>query len=985
MLASAPDRAAAGPVTTRRDTADASGAERRHLTVMFCDLVGSTDLASRLDPEDMADIIRAYQDAATAIIRRFDGYVAKYMGDGILVYFGFPVALEKDAARAIRTGLAIIEALPGLNAELGRAKGAHLAVRIGIATGLVMVGETVGTGAGAEKTVVGEAPNLAARLQGLAGPDGIVVSTTTRDLAGDEFAFADFGVHDLKGIPEPVSAWRVTGLIAERDADPDAEHAAAPLLVGRDEEIGLLRRAWQQTWQEGRGQVVLVSGEPGIGKTTLMRSLQQDIERRSQLRVTLRCSPYHTNSTLYPMIEHLKRSSLWEADDDPSARIDKLERMVARYSLPREEAVPLLAALLSLAVPEDRYPALGMTPQQLKQQTADAMVALVLEESERQPSLMVWEDVHWADPSTLEFIGLIIDQAPTVPLLIVLTYRPEFVPPWTKRSHLTPITLGRLERPQIEAMATNLAGGKELPREVLDYIATKTDGVPLYVEELGKTVLGSGLLKEDGERYVSTGPLSGLAIPASLQEVLMARLDRLPTAREVAQLGSVLGRQFAYEMVQAISAVEDIKLKDGLGQLVGEELLYQRGRPPRATYTFKHALIQDAAYQSLLKRTRQHVHDQVARLLESRYPEVVEAQPELLAHHYAESGGTRQAIAYLLKAAQKALRRSANHEVIAHANRAIGLLTEVPESPDRATTELALQRSLGNALMATKGYAAAETGLAFERALQLCQVADENQDIGAVLTGIYLFKLTSADYVAARAVAREILAPTGRVADPETLIVGHGFTAISDLHTGAPVHAEEDFDRTIDLIKTHRPTTMSYRYGFDMVVATLAYSAWGEWLLGRPDTSRARAEQALAAFSGEKHLYSMSRSQYWTAVPHQMRGEWSIVRERGRLARKLGKEHGFAMVAAAGRILEGAARAALGDPEAGIAAMRHGLDAYAATGARFQRPYHLVLLAEALLRAGHVDEAFGALAAAETLIGEAGERFYEAEVHRVRG
>ncbi len=984
LAASAPVSAAIPQPST--GNAEARGAERRQLTVLFCDLVGSTDLASRLDPEDMADIIRAYQEMATAIIRRFDGYVAKYMGDGILVYFGFPNAQEKEAERALHTGLAIIEALPGLNAGIGHARNAKLAVRIGIATGLVMVGETIGTGAGAERTVVGETPNLAARLQDFAKPDGIVVSALTRELAGGDFEYADLGTLRLKGIAEPARAWGVTGHAhARNEAEMEGEGGVAmPFLVGRDEEIGLLRRAWQQSSEEKRGQAVLVSGEPGIGKSTLIRTLRADLRQQNPRRITLRCSQYHTNSALFPVIEHLKRASEWQPEDDSATRLQKLERLLSTYSLALADTVPLLAALLSLPVPVEKYPALKVTPQQLKQGTADLVVALTLEEAERQPVLQVFEDLHWADPSTVELIGLIIEQAPTVPLLLVLTFRPEFVPPWPHRSQVTPITLHRLERPQIEILAKNLAGGKDLPREVLDYIVGKTDGVPLYVEELTKTVMSSGILKETADRYVLTGPLTGISIPASLQEVLMARLDRLPLVREVAQLGAVLGREFAYEMLHATAIFEEERLKDGLGQLVGAELLYQRGRPPRSTYIFKHALIQDAAYQSLLKRTRQQYHHQVATLLESRFLEVAEAQPELLAHHYTECGRVEQAISYLHKAGQRSALRSANHEVVAHAARALDLLETLPETPDRAVRELGLQRMLGTALMATKGYAASETGVAFDRARALCHVVGGGEDIGPVLAGVWLFQLTAANHEAGRQAAEELLASATAAGDEDAVIFGHCAVAVSKFHMGELNLARQGFDRFFALQEVHQPAMAGYRFGINMGAAGCAYAAWCEWLLGRPDRALHLGNLGLGMLGKEQHLYTVARGYYWNAFLHQLRGEWAQVRERAKMAKKLGKEHGFSMVVASARIMLGAASAALGDAEAGIADMRRGLDSYRATGARFKRCYYLILLADALRNAGNPAEALTILSDAASLVEATGERCFEAEIHRIR-
>jgi class 3 adenylate cyclase/tetratricopeptide (TPR) repeat protein len=848
---------------------DLPGAERRHLTVMFCDLADSTHLSARLDPEDMGDVVRAYQEAVSEAVRRFDGYIAKFMGDGVLIYFGYPNAQEKDAERAVRTAVAILDALPALNAgTAGGGNGTHFAVRIGIASGIVVVGETIGEGAAREQTVVGDTPNLAARLQALAGPDAILISAATRDLVGDIFACEGLGAHALKGIAEPVQVWRVAGL-REEEEDAEFETTAADFpLVGRDEEVGLLRRAWQQTREEGHGQVVFISGEPGIGKSALIDTLRREVRAEGLTRITFRCSPYHTNSALYPFVEHWKRLAGWQPDDESAARLAKLENALAPYRLPREEAVPLFASLLLLPL-GDSYPRLDLTPEQLKEQTADAIVALSLEEAERQPLLTVWEDVHWADPSTLDLLGQLIDQAPTVPLLIVLTFRPEFMPPWPARSHVKPLTLGRLERPQIEVMATRLAGGKALPAEVVEHIVQKTDGVPLFVEEMTKAVLGSGVLRAEGARYTLTGPLSEVSIPASLHESLMARLDRLPTLREVAQLGAVLGRDFAYEMLRAITALDEPRLRDVLGLLVEAELLYQRGRPPRSRYIFKHALIQDAAYQSLLRRTRQQYHRQVAELLESNHADTVEASPELVAHHYSEAGLPAQAVTYWQRAGENATRRSANQEAIGHLTTGLAQLAQLPETPERAKQELALQRLLGQASFATRGYASPEATRAFSRARELCEAIGDDASICPVLFGIWLLQLTSAYHTNAETTANEILKRAGRTDNIGALIVGNFALGTSQVHLGTLACARPPLEIAINNYRTvteDAATRLAYEYGIELGAPTYAYSAWCMWLLGYPDQAFRLGDEALAIVERIQHGYSHSRCLYWNSA-----------------------------------------------------------------------------------------------------------------------
>jgi class 3 adenylate cyclase len=528
------------PAVPPEPARSASDAERRQLTVMFCDLADSTTLSQQLDPEDLREVVRAYQATAAEVIKQYEGHMAQYLGDGLLIYFGWPIAHEDDAQRSLHAGLEIVEAITTtLNPRLEHEQGVRLAVRIGIHTGPVVVGE-MGGGGRHEHLATGETVNMASRLEGLAAPNTVVISSVTERLVRGAFALEELGLQRLRGMAEPMPVFRVLGPVERDDDAPRA--AGVPFLVGRDEEIGLLLRRWEHS-KAGLGQVVLLSGEAGIGKSALVEVLRAQLRAEGVPRIAFHCSPYHQNSALYPVITHLEHLLHFEREDSPAAKLAKLVQGLQTSSLPLDEVVPLVATLLSVPL-QGRYALPTLSPQQHKQQTLDALVAWLVDEAERQPVLVVWENLHWADPSTLELLALVLEQTPTVPMLSVLTCRPAFQPPWPTRSHLTPITLNRLDRPQVEALIAHQARGKALPAEVVEHIVSKTDGVPLYVEELTKMVLTSDLLREDAAQYVLTGPLVSVAIPDTLQDSLMARLDQLNTAKEVAQLGAVLGREF---------------------------------------------------------------------------------------------------------------------------------------------------------------------------------------------------------------------------------------------------------------------------------------------------------------------------------------------------------------------------------------------------------------------------------------------------------
>ena len=962
-------------------------AERRQLTVMFCDLVGSTALSEQLDPEELREVVQAYHETCAGAITRYAGYTAQHLGDGLLVYFGYPVAHEDEAARAVRTSLEILAGLHLLNARLKPALKVPLPhpiqVRIGIHTGLVVIGE-IGRSEKRELLALGETPNLAARLQGVAKPDTVVLSAATQHLIQGLFEYQELGPQELKGLSTAVSVYQVVRESAAQSRFEVAVGAGLTPLVGREEELGLLRRRWAQA-KEGAGQVVLLSGEAGIGKSRLAQTLKEQVTAEDATRIEFRCSPYHQNSAFYPIIEHLQRLLQFAREDTPQTKLTKLQNALMAHRFPQADTLPLLATLLSLPHPEGAPP-LTLSPQKQKQKIQEALVAWIIEEAEKATVYCAWEDLHWADPSTLDFLTLFLEQIPTSRLLAVLTFRPDFTPPWRPHSHIAQLTLNRLGRQPIEAMVEKLTAGKPFPREVVQQIVAKTDGVPLFIEELTKMMVESGLLKEANGHYELTGVLPPLAIPSTLQDSLMARLDRLATVKEIAQLGATLGREFSYDLLRAVSPVDEGILQQGLRQLVEAELLYQRGLPPQATYLFKHALVQDAAYQSLLKSKRQQLHQQIAQALEQCFTEIVETQPELLAHHYSEGGLLTQAIPYWQQGGQRAIERSAHMEALAHITRGLELLKTLPDTPARAQHELLLQTTFGVALIASRGYAAPEVGTAYSRARELCQQLGETSLLFPVLGGLWQFYLVRAEYQTVCELGELLLTLAQSVQDPAALVAAHNALGQSFFCLGELDQAHTNLEQGILHYDPQHHRTLTFLCGGeDPGVACRSFTTWTLWLLGYPDQALRKSQEALRLAQEVAHPFSLAPALVFTTGVHVLRGERQATQERAQALIVLSTEQEFALFLAVGCMWQGYALATQGRAEEGIAQMSQGLAAHRATGAEHWRSYFLALLAEGCKEAGQAEEGLSVLADAVLAVDKNGERFWEAELYRLKG
>jgi class 3 adenylate cyclase/predicted ATPase len=952
--------------------------------VLFCDLMDSTTLSRWLDPEDYREVVRAYQAACAEVIQRFDGHIAQYLGDGLLVYFGYPLAHEDDAQRAVRAGLETIAAVETLNRRLERDRGLRLAVRVGVHTGLVVVGE-IGAAGRHEQLALGETPNIAARLQGLAAPNTLIISAFSQHLVQGYFVCHALGVQTLKGVDTPLQVYQVLGESAAQSRLDVASPRGLTPLVGRDAEVALLLDRWAQV-TEGLGQVMLLSGEGGIGKSRLVQVLKEHVASAPHARFECRCSPYHTNSALYPVIDLWQRALRFAPDDTPGDKLHKLEQALAPSRLPLAETVPFFAALLSLPLPDDRYAPLMLTPQRQKQKTLEALLALLVERAAQAPVLFIVEDLHWVDPSTLEFLGLLVDQGPTARICVLCTFRPQFTPPWTPRAHIAQITLNRLPRPQVVRLATHVAGGKALPTEVVQQLVAKTDGVPLFIEEMTKLVLASGLLQEREAHYALTGPLPPLAIPATLQDSLMARLDQLATAKVVAQLGATLGRQFAYDLLQAVSPLDEATLQRGLRQLVDAELLYQRGVPPQATYVFKHALIQEAAYQSLLRSARQQYHHRIAQALAERFPETAETQPEMLAHHYTEAGLLAPAIPYWQQAGQRATARSAHVEAISHLTQGLELLERLPETPESLQQELTLQIALGTSLIATRGYAAPEVAQTYARARQLCHHPEDPRQLFTVLRGLLSYYFLRAELQTAHSLAEQLLALAQQAQDPVMLVAAHRAVGTTLLYLGASASAAHGhLTQGMALYAPQQHRALVFLSGEDAGVACHSVAAWTLWDLGYPEQGLTRSQEAVTMAQQSAHPLSLCFALACAAFFQQRCREGRAVQEHAEAALMLATEQGFPHWRALASILCNWALGQQGQAREALEQMSQGLTAYRATGAELLRPYFLGLLAEAYGTRGQAAAGLTVLAEALTLTDKTEERWYEPELHRCKG
>jgi len=952
-------------------------AERRQLTVMFCDLVGSTALSARLDPEDLREVIAVYHRAVAEIIAQADGFVSRYMGDGVLVYFGYPQAHEDDAERAVRAGLACIDAVGRLDV-----KSVRLQARVGIATGLVVVGDLIGEGSAQEQSVVGETPNLAARLQALAEPGTVVIAAGTRRLVGTLFEYRDLGPVEVKGIVAPVPTWQVLHPSIVGSRFEALRGSTLTPLIGRDEEIDLLLRRWRRA-KAGDGQVVLISGEAGLGKSRIAATLNERLAGEPHLRLRYFCSPYYQDSALFPFVDQLARAAGFAREDPPTARLEKLEALSRRAVLPDEDAA-LLADLLSLPASE-RHPLPDLNPQRKKERTLGALIRQIENLARRQPLLMVFEDAHWIDPTSRELLDLAVERIRSLPALLVVTFRPEFQSPWTGQPQVTMLTLNRLDRRDRTTLVEQIAAGKGLPSVVVEQIVDRTDGVPLFVEELTKSVLESGVLREEADRYVLDRALPPFAIPTSLHDSLMARLDRLASVRLVAQIGAAIGREFSYALVRAVSRLSEDELEAALARLVASELVLQRGSPPHAVYIFKHALVQDAAHSSLLRSTRQRLHAAIAQALETDYRELMESQPELLAQHYAEAELVEKSVDCWGRAGRRSAARSAMAEAAAQYQKGLDQLGLLPDNPDRRRQELEFSGALAAVLNAIKGPAAEETGQAYAYARQLWEQLGSPAGYLHVPYGQSRYHMYRGEYNLAMRLDDGFVRLSRERNNSGGLVLAHASSGRNLMFVGKFAMSRSHLDEALALYDPISHGSLVHQAGNYPNVGSQAYLGNALFCLGFPEQALQLSNAAIAAAQRLAHLPSLAASLAISARLLSLMGDSAALGERADQLIAVTTERSFPFWRAQGTIYRGWAKAKDGDATEGISLLRSGLSAFRGTGAEMSMPHFIGLLARGCAIAGQVGEALALIEDALQIAERTGERWFAAELCRHKG
>ena len=970
-------------------------AERRQLTVLFSDLAESTALADRLDVEDLREVVHQYQVLCGDIVQRLGGTVAQYLGDGLLVYFGYPEAHEDDPRRAARSALDITDGITQLNERIEAQHGLRIAVRIGIHTGLVVAGE-VGAGPKREQLALGQTPNIAARLQALADPNTVVVSSSVLRLIEDFFSCEPLGPQQLKGISQPIEVYRLLG---ERAAPSRFESAGRSTLVGRNEEMTTLLQCFAQA-KAAKGQVALITGGAGIGKSLLVRVLKERTATEGCTWLIARCSSYSENSAFHPLIELLQRAFRIEPADPPEEKLKRLEEQLTSYGLPTEDAVPLFADFLSIPLGPTYHPP-AMTPQRMKEKTVEALLGILRTLAAEQPLVFAMEDLHWADPSTLEFVDKLVEQTPGTRILALFTCRPAFAPEWGDQSHATAITLEQLTDEQVRGVVEGITKGKTLPMEVLEHVMQKTDGVPLFVEELTKMILETGLLREHEDRFELAGPLPVHAIPTTLQDSLMARLDGLAAGKEVAQLAAVIGREFSFELLHAVSTADEDVLRKAVDQLVGVQLLVRRGTSPTTAFAFRHALIQDAAYESLLKVRRQQHHDTVAQVLETRFPDVRRTQPEVLAYHYTEAGKEEPAIDSWIEAGRLALSRGTNQVAVRHLEKGLEVIDSLPSTPEQQGRELLLQTTLGAARTPIYGYAAPEVERAYRRAGELAEHLRDTPHLFWVVWGIWTFHIVRGNMDQ----ALELMPRMGRLArlQPDSVEPREAHSALLLTHyfRGDPTSARESYEAGlaeafpdgVPDFTAGLPTPPSEHIAgrHHEMVSLFGCASLALWHLGYPEQALASSRNSITIARLTTNPHSLGWALAFAARLHESLGDVEGSRRIAREVIALSQEHGL-FWSTLGNFFLGKSLIVTHRPEDGDDAldeawqtMRLGLDSYRAAGAGLSQTYMLAQIAELELGRGAIDEAQALLAEARAALERTAERYWEAELHRVGG
>jgi class 3 adenylate cyclase/tetratricopeptide (TPR) repeat protein len=954
------------------------GAERRQLTVMFCDLVGSTALSANMDPEAYRELLASYQDAARGAIGHYDGYIARYMGDGLLVYFGYPLAHEDDSERAVRAGLAIVEAVRAMRFD----DCTELQVRIGIATGLVVAGDIVGEGASEERAVLGETPNLAARLQAIAQPNTVVLSDATRRLVEGRFDLEALGSHSVKGMKEPVSAHRAVAVSHESRFEAAASRGLSTM-TGRESELALLQQRWEQAGL-GEGQAVLLSGEAGIGKSRVAEELRERIEAGGSPVLRYQCSPYHSGSAFYPLIDQLQRAAAFIANDSTDSRRRKLEAFLEK-SLPGVDvAARLLAALMSL--PLDHYPLLEMSPQRQKAETIGLLVMLITRVATRTPLLVLFEDIHWLDPSSQEALDAIIDEIRSHRVLFLLTHRPDFNSPWTGAGHVTTLSLNRLGRREVGAIIDSVVGGKAIPDEVQKQILERTDGVPLFVEELTKSVIESGALDEADGRYVVAGTLPSLTIPVSLHDSLLARLDRLGDVKEVAQIAACIGREFSSDLLAAVSRREGNGLDDDLEKLVNAGLLFRRGTGDRAMCVFKHALVQDAAYETLLISRRREVHARIARVLEDQFPQSVSAEPERLAQHYTAAELPRKAIPYWLSAGRKALSSSSLPEAISHLSKALELTAGIEDAAERAERELEVRTVLGTATMALNGWPALEVREVVQPACRLFEQGHGGPEAFINLWNLWVNHGCRGEHREGLPVVDRMLEYADHRNDRVLSLIASFAASMAHLWLGNYDSALAHEKAALEIYDFERDRELAWQYNHDPKNTLLSWGSNRVWALGYPDKARAMSDAAAAHARQVEHPFNLCWTLGNSANPFSNCGDFEKARARIEELHRVAREQELSFMEA---YMVPTSQAFLGVLEGRYeiayeeGARSEGV--WSSIGGRLWSPIKKAYMALACVNIDRSDEAFELINAAIALIEATHEMMLAEEIYRIAG